>query len=300
MSSYFTYFPKNATVDSPPEIEGQPINHLYRELQNGDLYTQRGIWTGDQIYSVTVEKGVLFLLGKFIAEERRNDANALVDASEDLDDGLLFWNDYLVVSALTIQREQRPVPLEITRKLRLKKNGQGRCLRFTRSDELDRQALYGIRELTLSSARLLDGLLEPLIHVGTPLDLQSTTDPVELDRRVASLRARGNLPRPAGKTTPRHVRSDTIVYARDPAVKAWVLQQAEGRCELCGHIGPFQLPYGETFLEVHHVQPLADGGPDVVENAVAICPNCHRRLHLSADADEQREVLYGKVARLVR
>jgi len=33
------------------------------------------------------------------------------------------------------------------------------------------------------------------------------------------------------------------------------------------------------YLEVHHMIQLADGGEDTTENAVALCPNCHRQLH---------------------
>jgi 5-methylcytosine-specific restriction protein A len=32
-------------------------------------------------------------------------------------------------------------------------------------------------------------------------------------------------------------------------------------------------------LEVHHKIRLADGGFDTVENAIAVCPNCHRQCH---------------------
>ncbi|WP_306234570.1 HNH endonuclease [Burkholderia pseudomallei] len=68
----------------------------------------------------------------------------------------------------------------------------------------------------------------------------------------------------------------------------------------------FPLPSGTvlwariTFLEVHHLRKLADGGSDMVTNAVAVCPNCHRRLHFSKDACAYRETLYGKVTELVR
>jgi 5-methylcytosine-specific restriction protein A len=30
---------------------------------------------------------------------------------------------------------------------------------------------------------------------------------------------------------------------------------------------------------VHHRIPLAKGGEDSVDNAVAVCPNCHRKGH---------------------
>ncbi|WP_413817679.1 HNH endonuclease [Pseudomonas viridiflava] len=32
-------------------------------------------------------------------------------------------------------------------------------------------------------------------------------------------------------------------------------------------------------MEVHHKIRLADGGLDTLENAVALCPNCHRATH---------------------
>ena len=36
---------------------------------------------------------------------------------------------------------------------------------------------------------------------------------------------------------------------------------------------------GTHYLEVHHIDQLAKGGADTVENAVALCPNCHRKMH---------------------
>ncbi|MDP9372815.1 MAG: HNH endonuclease [Chloroflexota bacterium] len=125
-----------------------------------------------------------------------------------------------------------------------------------------------------------------------------TAIPDELDRRVANLRARPMLTTPVGNEKPRQVYSNQVVYERDPAVKAWVLQQARGICELCRQPGPFVLPSGEQYLEVHHVHPLAEGGPDTIQNAVALCPNCHRLLHLAVDAEQYLAVLYAQVNRL--
>jgi len=45
---------------------------------------------------------------------------------------------------------------------------------------------------------------------------------------------------------------------------------------------------------------LADGGPDTPGNTVAVCPNCHRHLHLGAGADALSQSLYTQVARLVQ
>jgi len=68
-------------------------------------------------------------------------------------------------------------------------------------------------------------------------------------------------------------------YQRDPDVIAYALKRAKGFCELCGNTAPFKKRDGEPFLEVHHIEHLADGGKDSIDNTVALCPNCHRKLH---------------------
>lgn len=70
------------------------------------------------------------------------------------------------------------------------------------------------------------------------------------------------------------------VYNRSPYVKAVVLLRAEGRCEGCKKPAPFNRKSDNTpYLEVHHIIQLANDGEDTVENAIALCPNCHRKAH---------------------
>jgi len=92
----------------------------------------------------------------------------------------------------------------------------------------------------------------------------------------------------------------TPSYYRDPQVRAWVLNESDGNCEACGNAAPFLSDDNSPFLETHHMKRLADGGPDVVENAVAICPNCHRRLHYSYDRQAFSNSVYERVDRLKR
>lgn len=73
------------------------------------------------------------------------------------------------------------------------------------------------------------------------------------------------------------------VFRRNPDVIAEVLLRANGICEGCFKPAPFARPDGRPFLEVHHRQRLADGGDDTVENAIALCPNCHRERHHGRD-----------------
>lgn len=130
---------------------------------------------------------------------------------------------------------------------------------------------------------------------------EATSDEIELAERVRRLRRLPELPRPNGTQRPPKVATGSrTVYERRPDVKAWVLREAKGVCELCGSPAPFLDFDGQPFLELHHVRQLAHSGPDTVENAVALCPNCHRRAHLGADRDVLTTQLYRRVQRLVR
>jgi len=71
----------------------------------------------------------------------------------------------------------------------------------------------------------------------------------------------------------------TTTYQRDPNVVNYTLKRANGICELCEQPAPFNKKNGEPYLEVHHVEQLANGGEDTIENAAALCPNCHRKMH---------------------
>ena len=69
-------------------------------------------------------------------------------------------------------------------------------------------------------------------------------------------------------------------FKRNPDVVAEVLERAKGHCEHCEQPAPFiRQSNGTPYLEVHHIIQLSQGGEDTVENAVALCPNCHRKAH---------------------
>lgn len=72
----------------------------------------------------------------------------------------------------------------------------------------------------------------------------------------------------------------TTVFIRNQDVVAEVLERAAGVCENCKKPAPFTRKTDMTpYLEVHHTVQLAHEGDDSVENALALCPNCHRQLH---------------------
>jgi len=79
---------------------------------------------------------------------------------------------------------------------------------------------------------------------------------------------------------PRRILTLTTQYYRNQDVVVEVLDRADGCCEACKEPAPFSRSSdGSPYLEVHHKVRLADGGEDSVENAIALCPNCHREAH---------------------
>jgi 5-methylcytosine-specific restriction protein A len=81
----------------------------------------------------------------------------------------------------------------------------------------------------------------------------------------------------------------TIQYYRDPYVSEWIKRSADGRCQLCGTLAPFSDNNGNPYLETHHIKWLSEGGEDSIRNTVALCPNCHRKMHIvNAGADQKR------------
>lgn len=89
-----------------------------------------------------------------------------------------------------------------------------------------------------------------------------------------------------------------LVYRRSALVSQYAHARAKGRCESCMQEAPFLRPTGEPFLEVHHIDRLADGGADHVDKVAAICPNCHRRCHYSADQVTFNLQLAARIAAL--
>jgi 5-methylcytosine-specific restriction endonuclease McrA len=131
-----------------------------------------------------------------------------------------------------------------------------------------------------------------------------TYDEEELEKRARNAEERfkksgKSTPPPSGNEDPDRASRVQTVFERDPKVVAWVRSQADRVCECCCKEAPFEKEDGTPYLEVHHVRPLAEGGPDNVENAIACCPNCHRRLHQGRDRLELREELIKRIPRLV-
>ena len=102
---------------------------------------------------------------------------------------------------------------------------------------------------------------------------------VEQSPKDAPAKRRARLAKAPRKPQEKLVQVRDFIRNRDVVVE--VLKRSKGRCENkeCTKPEPFRKSNGKTYLEVHHKEQLAKGGDDTVENAVALCPNCHRQAH---------------------
>jgi predicted restriction endonuclease len=82
------------------------------------------------------------------------------------------------------------------------------------------------------------------------------------------------------RTRPSVKSTTTREFTRDPLIVAIGKVRARFRCEVpnCAH--PTFMDNGNMLhCEVHHIQPLAEGGPDDLNNVACLCAAHHREAH---------------------
>jgi len=80
-------------------------------------------------------------------------------------------------------------------------------------------------------------------------------------------------------------------YSRASEVRDYVMARADGECEGCEEPAPFTSKTGEPYLHAHHVHELSNGGSDTPDTVIALCPNCHYRVHHGEDGEEYNQEL---------
>ena len=80
-------------------------------------------------------------------------------------------------------------------------------------------------------------------------------------------------------------------FSRNADVSRMTKDRANGICQLCCMPAPFKDKKGEPYLETHHIVWLSHGGNDSLDNTVALCPNCHTKMHIVNDKADVRRLL---------
>lgn len=94
----------------------------------------------------------------------------------------------------------------------------------------------------------------------------------------------------AAPAKPKSQATIAVVYTRNQHVAEVAKRRAGGKCELCGKLAPFNNAQDQPYLESHHIVWLAHGGLDVPDNTVALCPNCHRKMHIVNESKDIRKL----------
>lgn len=141
-----------------------------------------------------------------------------------------------------------------------------RTIAAAQKNEKEKQRVYGL--LSLNSEKQND-----LTELEIEMDIEEAKAKQLSPEKLAEHIQRS-------VTTKKSQKAESTVYYRSPYIKEMVKQIAEGKCQMCGEEAPFYDKNDEPYLEEHHVKRLADGGSDTMDNVVAICPNCHRKMHV--------------------
>lgn len=72
---------------------------------------------------------------------------------------------------------------------------------------------------------------------------------------------------------------------RKAILVAYVKVRDNNECQACGC--KITKADGGYYVEVAHIKPLSQGGPDNPSNMVSLCPNCHKKLDLGDDKERE-------------
>ncbi|WP_259672231.1 HNH endonuclease [Rhizobium sp. NLR22b] len=133
--------------------------------------------------------------------------------------------------------------------------------------------------------------LRPLETITRVVDAEPESNGIDF----ALLRERAfaaSSPSVGTRTSPR------TVFQRAADVRNYVLARSNGKCEGCELDAPFARANGSPYLEPHHIRRVSDGGPDDPRFVIALCPNCHRRIHYGADGITLNATLNEKMKKI--
>lgn len=158
--------------------------------------------------------------------------------------------------------------------------------RFFNNDtgSIDRDALH--QELVRLGLDLSDSAAPPVCELSPSL-VTATGSLEALMRKYEVASKHGAFPR-----LPTTITVESRMFERNPLVVSIAQFRASRKCEIPGcSIPSFAVESGEFFCEVHHIEPLAEGGEDTIENTICLCPVHHREAHHGKQRAALREIM---------
>jgi len=177
-------------------------------------------------------------------------------------------------------------------------DGEGVDTGSTESDERDgenveRDVKPGEEQESESSAEVEAGA-----EVDDSSVSESSAPSVDLEADLEELRREAELDAEEDVTIETTTTRSVGEYSRSSKIRRYVKARAGGVCEGCGSPAPFTGSTGEPYLHAHHVHELSDGGSDTPDTVIALCPNCHYRVHHGEDGEEYNNELIEKLEKM--
>ena len=157
MTRHFTHYWANETAEAARASGRTRLDYVA-----GNRFAERGVGVGDVVYPLTVEGGVMRLLGFLEVDEVCGPQRARERLGHDPE-----WkaSEYLLAADPAPLRFDLEVPEEVAGGLRFV-GGKNESPKFSAPGVLDRQTMRGVRELSPASSAELDALL----GAGLPMD----------------------------------------------------------------------------------------------------------------------------------
>ncbi len=212
-------------------------------------------------------------------------ANALQDSyGLNINSARDFINDYrLMLQGKAFQRAMSAPAIDYYLSRILEERGAASHKTAVLSVEKHIKYYEGIRKVSLNAMRTVVSRHKDHIAAPPLLSAQEASFNAAVKKSLADSPAKRQARLKEAAKFPVKVKVTTEAYIRNPDVVAEVLRRASGKCERCQEPAPFKRKKDDSpYLEVHHKKQLSAGGEDTVENATALCPNCHRNLHYGA------------------
>lgn len=156
--------------------------------------------------------------------------------------------------------------------------------------DYDRLTRYGLKS-KLQGPQTISGLLLDYIE-----QISNTDDITEFevdDAYDIPLDKLKNIAVNYSQVTPNKTNTSISTYQRNTYISTYAKRKANGICQLCNNPAPFLDKKGNPYLESHHIKWLSKGGTDSIDNTVALCPNCHKKMHI-VNAIEDINILIQK------
>lgn len=260
------------------------INAEYEPVcsTGSNMFRKRGVSVGDVAYVISIADGYLLLGGRMKIKRivSRREAMRIRRTTRLYDAVEWIIDEDEDGTPLNLHRRLDPA---LSRRLRFLSRGKDeKVLFFTSETRLDGQATRGVRELSPSSAALLDRIIATTDDLPPSKEMFTVTADMlheGSDESFQLLPADLEQLREGGVQRSLATRHERNRRARDLCIAHYGLA-----CRACGF--EFRTVYGDEmadFIHVHHINPVADAreehSVDPIKDLIPLCPNCHAVAH---------------------